>query len=161
MPNETEFIRVIKENEGIIFKIAMLYAADKDDQKDLYQEVVYQLWRSFDSFRSESKISTWIYRIALNTSITHLRKEKKRGSRVSIGEAVINRFDPDDSLMEERLAQLYDQVKKLNTIEKAIVLLHLEGKNYEEIAAITGFTATNVGTRLSRIKDKLRSQLKD
>jgi len=161
MPNESEFIRVIKENEGIIFKIAILYAGDRDDQKDLYQEIVYQLWRSFDSFRSESKISTWIYRIALNTSITHLRKEKKRGPKVDIDEAVINRFDQDDTAMEERLTQLYDQVKKLNTIEKGIVLLHLEGKNYEEIAAITGFTATNVGTRLSRIKDKLRLQLKD
>ncbi|AYB34467.1 RNA polymerase sigma factor [Chryseolinea soli] len=161
MPNESEFIRVIKESEGIIFKIAILYAADRDDQKDLYQEIVYQLWRSFDSFRSESKISTWIYRIALNTSITHLRKEKKRGARVAIGEAVINRFDQDDNAMEERLTQLYGQIRKLSTIEKGIVLLHLEGKNYEEIAAITGFTATNVGTRLSRIKDKLRSQLKD
>src|SRR4030095_6033576 len=101
MPNESEFIRVIKENEGIIFKIAILYAADRDDQKDLYQEIVYQLWRSFDSFRSESKISTWIYRIALNTSITHLRKEKRRGPKVDIDETVINRFDPDDTLMEE------------------------------------------------------------
>ena len=159
MANETEFIRIIKENEGIIFKITIVYAQDEDDQKDLYQEIVYQLWKSFDSFRKESKFSTWMYRIALNTSIAHLRKHKKKGDRVPIDKVILNKMDQSDSLMEERISLLYAHIKTLSTIEKSLVLLHLEGKNYEEIASITGFSATNVGTRLSRIKQKLKTQI--
>src|ERR1700733_9846279 len=156
MPNEREFIRVIKENEGIIFKITIVYARDADDQKDLYQEIVYQLWKSFDAFRNESKLSTWMYRIALNTSITHLDREKRKGSRVPVSQAILERMDPDDSLMEERVSLLYAQIKTLNPIEKGLVLLYLEGKSYQEIAAITGFTPTNVGTRLARTRQKLK-----
>jgi RNA polymerase sigma-70 factor (ECF subfamily) len=161
MPNAQEFVKVIKENEGIIFKITTVYCRDGDDQKDLYQEIVYQLWRSFDSFRGESKISTWLYRIALNTSISHLNKVKRKGNRVPIDKVVLNIIDQPDTIMEERISLLYEQIRALNTVEKGIVLLHLEGKNYEEIAAITGFTSTNVGTRLARIREKLRSKVKN
>ncbi len=161
MPNETEFIRIIKENEGIIFKIAILYSDNGDDQKDLYQEIVYQLWKSIDSFRNESKISTWMYRIALNTSIAHLRKVKKKGTQVPIDKVILNRMDPQDTAMEERITILYDQIKMLSSIEKGLVALHLEGKDYDEIASITGFTSTNVGTRLTRIKQKLKAQIKN
>ncbi|CAN5343459.1 sigma-70 family RNA polymerase sigma factor [soil metagenome] len=160
MPNEVEFIRVIQENEGIIFKITSIYTRDKDDQEDLYQEIVYQLWKSFDSFRNESKISTWMYRIALNTSIAHLRKVKKKGEQVPIDKVILNRMDLSDTVAEERISILYEQIKTLNTIEKGIVVLYLEGKNYEEIANVTGFTSTNIGTRLNRIKQKLKSQIK-
>jgi RNA polymerase sigma factor (sigma-70 family) len=160
MPNENEFIRIIRENEGIIFKISAIYSDNGDDQKDLYQEIVYQLWKSIDSFRNESKISTWMYRIALNTSIAHLRKVKKNGNLVPIDKVVLNRMDQVDTVTEEQVAVLYEQIKTLNSIEKGLILLHLEGKNYDEIAAITGFTPSNVGTRLSRIKQKLKSQIK-
>lgn len=160
MPNAQEFVRVIKENEGIIFKIASVYCRDGDDQKDLYQEIVYQLWRSFDSFRNESKISTWMYRIALNTSISHLQKAKRRGTAVPIDRVVLDMMDPADTVMEERVSLLYAQIRALSTVEKGIVLLYLEGKSYEEVAAITGFSKTNIGTRLNRIKEKLRSQIK-
>jgi RNA polymerase sigma-70 factor (ECF subfamily) len=160
MPDQAEFIRIIKENEGIIFKITIVYSDDEDDQKDLYQEIVYQLWRCFDSFRQESKISTWIYRIALNISITHLKKKKKR-NHVPIDQVIFNRMDHHDTLMEERVGLLYAGIKQLGTMEKGLILLYLEGNNYEEIALITGFTATNVGTRLNRIRHKLRSQIKE
>jgi|SRR6186713_1274394 len=160
MPNERDFIRIIKENEGIIFKITIVYSRDADDQKDLYQEIVYQLWKSFDSFRNESKVSTWLYSIALNTSIAHLEKEKRTVSKVPLDRVILERMEPDDPLMEERISLLYAQIKTLNAIEKGLILLHLEGKNYNEIAAVTGFTATNVGTRLGRIRQKLRDQVK-
>jgi RNA polymerase sigma factor (sigma-70 family) len=159
MPNEQEFITLIKAHEGIIFKITTVYGRDADDQKDLYQEIVYQLWRSFDSFRNEAKISTWMYRVALNTSISHVNKEKRNGTRVSIDKVVLNIFDQPDTVMEERISLLYEQIRMLNDIEKGLVLLHLEGKNYDEIAVITGFSATNVGTRLHRIREKLRSHI--
>jgi RNA polymerase sigma factor (sigma-70 family) len=160
MPDQAEFVRVIKENEGIIFKITIVYSSDEDDQKDLYQEIVYQLWKCFDSFRHESKISTWLYRIALNISITHLRKKKKR-NHVPLDQVILNRIDPHDTVMEERVSLLYAQIKQLSAVEKGLILLYLEGKNYEEIASITGFTPTNVGTRLNRIRQKLRSQIKE
>ena len=161
MPSESEFIRVVRENEGIIFKVSTFYSNTAADQKDLYQDIVYQLWKSFDSFRNESKVSTWLYRIALNTSIANLNKTKRKGIQVPIDKVVLNIMDQHDNQVEERISVMYEQIKKLSTIEKGIVLLYLEGKNYEEIAAITGFTATNVGTRLGRIREKIKSQLKE
>jgi len=160
MQKQQHFVKLIKENEGIIFKITLVYAFNEEDQKDLYQEIVYQLWKSFDSFRGEAKVSTWMYRIALNTSITHLKKEKKKGDRVSIDVVLMNKIDQIDTMLDDRIQILYAHIKKLNSIEKGIVLLYLEGKNYEEIGAITGFTKSNVGTRLNRIKQKLKSQIK-
>src|SRR5690242_5542062 len=117
MPNAQEFVKVIKENEGILFRITTIYCRDRDDQKDLYQEIVYQLWRSFDSFRHESKISTWLYRIALNTSISHLNKVKRKGDRVSIDKVVLNIIDQPDTVMEERISLLYAQIHALSTVE--------------------------------------------
>jgi RNA polymerase sigma factor (sigma-70 family) len=160
MGNETDFIRIIKENEGIIFKITTVYSADRDDRQDLYQEIVYQLWKSFDAFRNASKRSTWLYRVALNTSLTHLNKAKKAGNKVPIDDEILNLSDQQDQLTEERIKALYTQIRNLDPIEKAIVLLYLEGKNYTEIAAITGFSVTNTGTRLTRIKQKLKAQIK-
>src|SRR6478609_4190784 len=106
MPSESEFIRVVKENEGIIFKISTFYSHTAADQKDLYQEIVYQLWKSFDSFRNESKISTWMYRIALNTSIATLNKTKRKGTQVPIDKVVLNIMDQHDTYIEERISVL-------------------------------------------------------
>lgn len=159
MQKEDEFTRVIKEFEGVIFKITTVYSNTSDDQKDLYQEIVYQLWKSFDSFRKESKISTWIYRVALNTAITNLKKEKRKINSVPIDQVIVQHIDTQDTILEERVSLLYTQIKKLDTVEKGIILLFLEGKTYDEISSITGFSTTAVGTRLTRIKQKIRSQL--
>lgn len=160
MHTKREFIKAIKENEGIIYKVTRLYTNSTEDQKDLYQEIVYQLWKSYSSFKENSKISTWMYRVALNTAINNLKKEKRKGTRVSIDHFLLNQMDQVDTVMEERITLLYTHIKKLSIVEKGIILLHLEGKNYDEIATITGFTATNIGTRLARIKNKLKSQIK-
>ncbi|UOB17016.1 sigma-70 family RNA polymerase sigma factor [Abyssalbus ytuae] len=159
MHNKKEFIKAVKDNEGIIFKITTIYSNNKNEQEDLYQEIVYQLWKYFDSFRNESKISTWIYKVALNTSITYLKKEKRNGVKIPIENVVINHIEEKDTIKEERITQLYSSIKKLNTVEKGLILLFLEGKSYEEIAEISGFTPTNVGTRLHRIKLKLKSTM--
>ena len=160
MHTKKEFIQDIKENEGIIYKITRIYSNNPEDQKDLYQEIVYQLWKSYSSFKENSKISTWMYRIALNTAISNLKKEKRKGSKVSIENLLLNQMDQVDTVMEERITLLYAHIKKLSIVERGIILLHLEGKNYDEIAAITGFTNTNIGTRLARIKQKIKSQIK-
>lgn len=159
MPKEENFVRIIKEHEGIIFKITTMYTDNRDDQKDLYQDVVFQLWKSFDSFREESKISTWMYRIALNTSLTRLKKSKRMGNSVSIDRVVLEQTENYDPEFEERLKVLYAHIKELNQIEKGLMLLLLEGKKYEEIAEITGLTPSNVGTKISRIKQKLVKQI--
>ncbi len=160
MHTKKEFIQDIKENEGIIYKITRIYSNNPEDQKDLYQEIVYQLWKSYNTFKGNSKISTWMYRIALNTAISNLKKEKRRGSQVSIGNLLLNQMNEVDTVMEERITLLYAHIKDLSIVERGIILLHLEGKNYDEIAAITGFTNTNIGTRLARIKQKLKTQIK-
>jgi RNA polymerase sigma-70 factor (ECF subfamily) len=160
MHTKEEFIQHIKENEGIIYKVARLYTNSAEDQKDVYQDIVYQLWKSYPSFKENSKISTWMYRVALNTAISNLKKEKRKGTRVPIDNVLFNKIDSVDTVMEERITLLYAHIKKLSIVEKGIILLHLEGKNYDEIAAITGFTTTNIGTRLGRIKQKLKSQIK-
>jgi RNA polymerase sigma-70 factor (ECF subfamily) len=163
MPPKQDFIQTIKDNEGIIYKITRVYARDTEDQKDLYQEIVYQLWKSFGSFEGKSKISTWMYRVALNTSIAHLNQKKRILHPVSLDFEKLDVKDEDSygpgSEWEERMNLLYAHIKQLNVVEKGLILLFLEGKSYDEIATITGFTVTNVGTRLGRIKQKLKTNI--
>ena len=159
MNSKNEFVTIIQQNEGLIYKVAKLYANSREDEQDIYQEIVYQLWKSFGSFRNDAKINTWMYRVALNTSIAYLNKEKRRGGHTQIDETLLDVPTTNDALKEERIQVLYAHLKKLDTVEKGIILLYLEGKTYDEIAAITGFTATNVGTRLGRIKQKIKLQI--
>ncbi len=160
MQKREEFISLIKTNEGILYKIAKLYMDDLEDQKDLYQETVFQLWKSFETFEKKSKISTWVYRVALNTAISQLKKEKKRKTKISLDSVFIERLDHIDTIMDERITLLYEHIKKLSLVEKGIILLFLEGKNYKEIGEVTGFSETNIGTRMSRIKQKLKTEIK-
>lgn len=159
MQKEEKFISIIKKNEGVIFKITSLYTDNRDDQKDLYQDVVYQLWKSFDFFRSESKISTWMYRIALNTALTRLKKSKRLGKFVPIEKVIMQQTENCNTEFEEKLKVMYSHIKMLNELEKGLMLLLLEGKKYEEIAEIVGLSPSNVGTRISRIKQKLKEQI--
>ncbi|AXT49783.1 sigma-70 family RNA polymerase sigma factor [Aquimarina sp. BL5] len=159
MSKEEEFTRIIKDNEGVIFKITTIYTDRSEDQQDLYQEIVYQLWKAYDSFRGDAKVSTWMYRVALNTAITRLKKEKRKGNRIGIDQVVLKQTENYNTEFEEKLRILYAHIKMLNDLEKGLILLLLEGKKYEEIALITGLTPSNVGTRISRIKQKLKTQI--
>jgi RNA polymerase sigma-70 factor (ECF subfamily) len=150
---------LIQEHEGIIYKISRVYFDQEEDQKDLYQEIVYQLWKSYDSFDDRSKWSTWMYRVALNTAISFLKRDKSKLKKVS-SEGLDNfKMEPFDPVMEERIEWLYKSIQELSVVEKGIILLYLEGKRHDEIASITGFSTTNVGTRISRIKEKLKHQI--
>jgi len=159
MSNTAEFTQLISENEGAIFKITSVYTDDRDNQKDLYQEIVLQLWKSFDAFKGTSKKSTWLYRVALNTSISYLRKSSKHKVLVPIDQVVLDITEAYDSSFEERLKALYAHIRELDSLEKGVILLYLEDKSYEEISTITGISVTNVATRLSRIKMKLKKQI--
>ncbi|WP_407426879.1 RNA polymerase sigma factor [Arcticibacter sp.] len=156
-----EFIVMINVHRGILYKISNLYCDDEEDRKDLFQEMVLQLWKSYPGYRAESSKSTWMYRIALNTSITRLRKEKKEISRRSLIDADFE--IPDFSTGSDQhgeLALLRHAIDQLNEIEKAVIMLYLEEKSYEEIADIMGITKSNVGVKLNRIKIKLEKIIK-
>ena len=159
MDKKERFIAAIKENENFIFKIASVYTNNRDDKNDLVQEIIYQLWKSFDSFNQQSSLNTWMYRVALNVAIFQLKVSKKSISTIAIDEQIINFQEKDDSENEERWKIFREQIDTLNLLDKGIVLLYLDNKSYEEIAAIVGITKTNVATKLSRIKEKLKTQI--
>jgi RNA polymerase sigma factor (sigma-70 family) len=153
------FIAAIKENEGIIFKIASVYTNNREDKNDLVQEVIYQLWKSFDSFNQKSSVSTWMYRVALNVAIYQLKVSKKRVSTISMeGQSLDHRVIDNDE-MEGRWQLFKEQIDTLNLLDRAIVMLYLDNKSYDEISEIIGITTSNVGTKLSRIKEKLKAQI--
>jgi RNA polymerase sigma factor (sigma-70 family) len=154
-----DFLETIKENEGVIFKLVRIYADQYDDQKDLYQEIIYQLWKSFHSFQGNSKISTWIYKVALNTSLAQINLKKKHSKTISLQDIRLQFEENIDTQLEDKITEMYQHIKQLNEIDKAIVFLFLEDKSYEEIADIMGFTITNIGTRMNRIKSKLKNQI--
>ena len=151
---EQEFLSVIREYERVIYKVCYLYTTPNATLSDLYQEVVLNIWKAFPKFRRECKISTWIYRIALNTCISFIRKEKNIPEIVTLTQEA-DRSEEDDET-QAMLRQLYRMINRLGQLEKSIILLYLEEKSYEEIAEITGLTITNVATKLNRIKDKLK-----
>ncbi len=155
---EQVFVQTINQHQGILHKVCRIYGNSVIEREDLFQEIVLQLWKAFPSFRNESKITTWMYRIALNTAISGLRKKK-----IHITELEKNSFqieDKTDFTLDENLQQLYKAIDYLSDIEKSIILLYLEDKPYDEIAEITGITANYVAVKMNRIKEKLRTLLK-
>lgn len=159
MSKEKQFVQLIQDHQGLIFKVTTVYTNNREDQQDLYQDIVYQLWKSFNSFRNESKISTWMYRVALNTALTKLKKNTKKPKSISIEKVVLQQTGNYDPIYEEQLKLVYAQIQQLNVLEKALMLLLLEGKKYDEIADIIGITESNVGTKISRIKQKLKNNI--
>ena len=159
MAKEIAFAELIRKHQGLLFKVTSIYTDNKTDQEDLFQEVVYQLWKSFDSFRNESKITTWMYRVAMNTAITQLKKRKRSPDKVPISEEILSTSENRDDTYEERIRMLYKQIEGMNVLEKGLMLLLLEGRSYKEIAEITGLSDSNVGTRISRIKKKLKTNM--
>ena len=153
-----EFVDILNNHRGLIYKVCHLYCDDPEDRKDLFQEIVLQVWKSLEGFRQESTIGTWMYRIALNTAITHFRKEKRLGGKVSLTGIDIPDLN-DSNEKEDQLRELFKAIENLDRIDKSIILLYLEEKNYEEISEITGLTRTNVGVRLNRIKIKLSNKI--
>ncbi|HEY4325087.1 MAG TPA: sigma-70 family RNA polymerase sigma factor [Mucilaginibacter sp.] len=159
MTRDQEFTRLITQNKGIIYKICNTYCADKDDREDLAQEIIYNLWKSFSSFNPGFKFSTWMYRIALNVAISFYRREKKfkHHDPISEGLIVFEDTSADKTEVEKNLVLLQDFINGLKEIDKAIILLYLENKSHKEISEITGFSETNVATKINRIKNKLRT----
>lgn len=155
---EKEFLKAIYDYQKIIYKVCKVYRDSKEDQEDLFQEIVYQLWKSYASFKGESKLSSWMYKIALNTAMAVYRKGKLAVTYFDdMPEAFQYNFTENATENEERL---FWALRQLTDAEKALVSLYLEDYNYHEMADITGISENNVGVKLNRIKTKLKTILK-
>jgi RNA polymerase sigma-70 factor (ECF subfamily) len=149
---EEEFIEMLRDYNRIVYKVASFYTDENNTIDDLYQEVVLNLWKSYPSFRKESQLSTWIYRVALNTCVSFYRKSKRKPGHVKMSPNIHNIYHEEN----EALAELYANINRLGRLERALILLYLEDRPQKEIAEIMGITPTNVSTKINRIKEKLR-----
>jgi RNA polymerase sigma-70 factor (ECF subfamily) len=155
------FISVIQSNKGILYKVANSYCQNIEDRKDLVQEIIFQLWKSFDKYDSNFKYSTWMYRIALNVAISFYRKESSRKTisnplTDSIIDFTHNEMQDDK---ESDLGLLQQVILELKQLDKAVILLYLEEKSHKEISAIMGITETNVATKIGRIKLLIKQKI--
>ena len=159
MEKEKEkFISVIKENQNLIYKICYSYCSDPENREDLQQEILLQLWDSFSKFDGRVKISTWMYRIALNTAISFYRSDSKhRIKSVDASIITLSTFE-SDSVLNENIELLYQFIGRMNEMDKALMLLYLDENKYKDIADILGITETNVATKISRIKKQLKEE---
>jgi len=154
------FLSVIETNKGIIYKIANTYCKVPEDRKDLVQEIILQLWKSFDNYNEQFKHSTWIYRIALNVAISFYRKEN-RIKQISnpLSEDILHFTDTNAAAeTEENIGFLQQFISELKELDKALMLLYLEEKSQKEIAEIIGISETNVATKIGRIKNILKQK---
>ena len=159
MIKNDDFVAAINENLGLIYKVSSIYTNTIEDRNDLSQEIIFQIWKSFDTFQQKSSLSTWMYRVAMNVAIRHLKIAKRNISTVPLDEQYLNFQDTDNSEFEDKWIVLKEHLDQLNLLDKGIVLLYLENKSHEEIAQIIGISKSNVGTKLSRIKEKLKQQI--
>jgi RNA polymerase sigma factor (sigma-70 family) len=154
---EKEFLQTILENQGIIHKVCNVYCDVEEDRNDLFQEIIAQLWKAYPSFRNESKLTTWMFKVGLNTAITFFKKNKRRPDQDELAfDSYLIADENAEPETEEKIKLLLQAVARLTGIEKSIILLFLENKSYEEIAEITGITQNYVRVKMNRIKKKLR-----
>jgi len=162
MPNsekKAEFLSRISDCAGLIHKIAAIYTDRKEDGEDLLQEILYQSWKSYPSYRNKSKFSTWLYKVSLNTALVH-RRNKSRMNTESFNEEDIEKADSSPFPNDGKMA-LMTAIKELSKTDRLIITLYLEGYNYKEIAEITGLSNENSATRIHRIKSRLINKLKN
>jgi RNA polymerase sigma factor (sigma-70 family) len=154
------FLQLIRDNKGILYKISASYCRNVSDREDLVQEMIYQLWRSGHRFDDNQKFTTWMYRIALNVAISFYRKTTRSGVKIDLGVDLQELEDrsPAGEALDERIELLQRFISELGELDKALMILYLEEKSYREIADILGITETNVATKLSRIKGRLKQQ---
>lgn len=156
-----EFISLIEKHQGIIYKVSRMYCDIEECRQDLFQDILVQLWQSFPGFKHQSKFSTWMYRVALNTAIAQFRKTRN-SNEDSVPEFSVN-IPEEESYKEKeyRIDIVQRAINKLNKAEKAIIILYMDDYTYEEISEISGITITNVGVKINRIKTKLQKILKE
>ncbi len=160
-PGDKEhFVSELQQNQNIVHKVCRLYTDSPDAHNDLFQEISIQLWKAYPKFRGESKFTTWMYRVALNTAITLYRKSKRRVRTTHLDDVIFKVRDvPQEDEKEEHIRLMYGAIKQLNDVDKALIFLYLEDKDYREISETLGITEVNARVRMNRIKTKLRTIL--
>jgi len=157
---ETIFLTLINQHKAIIHKVSKMYMNHVEEQQDLFQEIVMQLWKAYPTFKGNSKFSTWMYRVALNTALVYFKKDKRKVDKTPLDEH-IDIIDVNESeLKEEKLAYLYKAVQELNSIEKALIFLFLENQSHREMAENLGISEVNTRVKLNRTKEKLQCIIK-
>ena len=151
---EKRFAQLVNEHKSTIYSVCYMFSKDEDEVNDLFQETLINMWKGIDSFRDESKINTWIYRVALNTCLLQERKKKKEVQKVPLTMDV--NFFEDTDANATQIRQLHERIGKLGLVDRAIVMMWLEDMSYDEIGAVMGITAQNVGVKLFRIKEQLK-----
>jgi RNA polymerase sigma-70 factor (ECF subfamily) len=157
MASEKEFTQLIEQNRGIIFKVIRLYIKHEEDERDLFQEILFQAWKSYPRFDGRSKFSTWLYRVGLNTVLTFKRRPQLMVPHEDMASLHVSAADKP---LKDESESLYHAIRELNELDRMIITLHLDGYENEEIAEITGLTKNNVAVKLHRIKDGLIQILK-
>ena len=154
---EKKFLEKIEKHKGVIFKISKMYMDDFDDQKDLFQEITYQVWKAYPTFEGRSEFSTWLYRIALNTAILFLKSEKRRSfiQNNEVNNFKINQDEYDDE-DEQKLKKMYEAINQLNAIDKALIFYYLENYSGKQIAEQMGISEVNARVKMNRAKEKLK-----
>lgn len=155
---EQDFTHLVREHKATIYTVCYMFSTDEDEVNDLFQDILINLWKGFESFRGDSKVETWIYRVALNTCISADRKKRREGERVPLS-VDFNLYEDTDA-DSRQVQQLYKRINRLGLVDRAIVLMWLENMSYDEIGAILGITAKNVSVKLVRIREKLK-EIKD
>ena len=157
---EKQFVSLLEEHQNIVHKICRLYTNNQDAHNDLFQEITIQLWRAYPKFRGDAKFSTWMYRVSLNTAITLYRKGKRSIQTQQFDTIQFKiKAEEYDETEEEQLKLMYSAIKQLSDIEKALIFLYLEDKNYREISETMGITEVNARVKMNRVKNKLKKIL--
>lgn len=157
---EQDFLLLINQHKGILHKVSRMYMDNEEDRNDLIQEIVLQLWKSYEKFEGKSQFSTWMYRVSLNIALTYFKKEKKNTERHTL----LDNFDKIEedysNEKEQQLTLFYQAVHELNKVEKALIFLFLEGLSHREIAQNLGISEVNARVKLNRTKEKLQNLIK-
>ena len=151
---EEQFAQLVREHKNTIYTVCYMFSHDTDEVNDLFQETLINMWKGIDKFREDSKISTWIYRVALNTCLLQERKKAKEVEKVPLTMDVNLFEDDDEQTLQVRL--LHQRIGRLGLVDRALVMLWLEGMSYDEIGSVMGISAQNVGVKLFRIKEQLK-----
>jgi RNA polymerase sigma factor (sigma-70 family) len=159
--SDIEFEGIIREHELLIWKVCRIYTRADADASDLFQEIVIQLWKSYTNFRGESKFTTWLYRVAINTAISGLRKKKDFISSYEPARLPVHLPEPANGHQDEQMEEMYQAIGRLNEVEKAVVMLYLDDKSYEEMEDIMGMSQGNLRVKMNRIREKLRQLTKN
>lgn len=156
---EEKFSAVMREYNHIVSGICFSYSSNADDMKDLRQDIMINIWKGLPSFKGESSTATWIYRVALNTCVSTVRKRSRKPATVPIGNTDVSSDDNSDFEMKERIEQLHSLISELSPLDKAVITMWLDERKYEEIAEVTGLSRNNVAVRINRIKKGLAEKI--